>query len=159
MIYLTLFIYGFTLFTKKEVQDGIREYGKTFLFLSAITIIGFLVWYYYFGYPLFSTNEYIYFGLLKALCCWYLLLSLMYIGFVHLNHQTEGLAIASKLLMPFYILHQPIIVAIAYLLRNSHIHVIGKYSILVVFSATLTILISHFIVLRLKWCRFLFGVK
>ena len=62
-------------------------------------------------------------------------------------------------MLPFYLLHEPVIVAVAWIIVRWHAPVLVKYPVLVAASFTATLLIYELAVRRYRITRLLFGMK
>jgi len=61
--------------------------------------------------------------------------------------------------LPFYLLHEPVIVAFAWIIVRWHAPILVKYPVLVAASFTATLVIYEFAVRRYRITRLLFGMK
>ena len=66
---------------------------------------------------------------------------------------------ANQAVLPFYLLHEPVIVAFAWVIVRWHAPIGVKYPALVVVSFTVTLVIYELAVRRYRPTRFLFGMK
>lgn len=66
---------------------------------------------------------------------------------------------ANEAVLPFYLLHEPVIVAAAWLIVRWHAPIAGKYAALVVVSFAATLGLYETLVRRFRVIRFLFGMK
>ena len=66
---------------------------------------------------------------------------------------------ANQAVLPFYVLHEPIIVAFAWIIVRWHAPILAKYSVLVAASFTATVVIYDLAVRRYRPTQFLFGMK
>jgi hypothetical protein len=66
---------------------------------------------------------------------------------------------ASEAVLPFYLLHEPVIVAAAWLIVRWHAPVPGKYAALVVVSFAVTLVLYEALVRRFRVTRLLCGMK
>jgi len=66
---------------------------------------------------------------------------------------------ANQAVLPFYLLHEPVIVAFAWVIVRWHAPIGVKYPALVVVSFTATLVIYELAVRRYRPSRFLFGMK
>ena len=62
-------------------------------------------------------------------------------------------------MVPFYLLHEPVIVAFAWIIVRWHAPILAKYPILVAASFTTTLVIYELAVRRYRITRLLFGMK
>lgn len=89
--------------------------------------------------------------------CW--LVAILGFGRRHLSFAHPSLRYASEAVLPFYILHQPMIVLIAYVVRTWDLSIAVKYVIVSTASLALIMLVYEFLVRRFNLLRFLFGMK
>src|SRR5262249_30660349 len=66
---------------------------------------------------------------------------------------------ANQAVLPFYLLHEPVIVAFAWIIVRWHAPILAKYPILVAASFTATLVIYELAVRRYRITRLLFGMK
>ena len=71
----------------------------------------------------------------------------------------RGARYANQAVLPFYLLHEPVIVAAAYLIVRWHAPTAAKYPALVAVSFTATLAIYELVIRRYRPTRLLFGVK
>ncbi|MEI7770313.1 MAG: acyltransferase [Chloroflexales bacterium] len=98
-------------------------------------------------------------GVLKATSCWLVVVAMLGFGRAHLNVAHPYLRYASELALPFYILHQPIIVFLAYGMRNWELGIATKLLILITSACAVTVLLYVLLVRRFNGLRFLFGMS
>ncbi|WP_027483522.1 acyltransferase family protein [Deinococcus pimensis] len=94
----------------------------------------------------------------RTLCAWSSVLTLLGYAHTHLNLRRRGLARANEAAFPVYVVHQTVLVAVAFVVVPLHLNVSVKYLILV----TVTFLGSvgtYLIVGRVDALRVLFGLK
>jgi len=89
--------------------------------------------------------------------CW--LLAVLGFGMKHLNFNTPFLKYANEAVLPFYILHQSVIVCLGYFVLQWAIPDLLKFLIILSGSFLATIGIYEFLIRRHNALRFLFGMK
>ena len=77
----------------------------------------------------------------------------------YLNFNSGFLKYANEAVLPFYIMHQTVIVIIGYFIRNWQLAVFPKYLFLAITSFVIIITLYEFIVKRVNLLRYLFGMK
>jgi len=94
-----------------------------------------------------------------AVYAWSALLSILAFGAVWLNRSWSWLPLANRAVYPWYILHQSLIVPLAYLLIAFEVP--GSFEVLLVLSGTLVgcIVLVHGVILKLPLLWPLFGVQ
>lgn len=90
---------------------------------------------------------------------WFGLVAILGFGRRHLNIAHPSLGYAGEAVLPFYILHQPVIVMIAYLLRDWDMSIGVKYPVVLIGAFVVIMLVYEFLIRRLNALRFLFGMK
>jgi peptidoglycan/LPS O-acetylase OafA/YrhL len=75
------------------------------------------------------------------------------------NHNTPHLQRANEAVLPFYILHQPVLLVIGYFVVSWTIPDPIKYVIIAASSFAIIIALYEFLVCRFNLLRFLFGMK
>ncbi len=96
---------------------------------------------------------------LYALTAWLWVFTAIGYGKRYLDKKHPALAYINRAVYPFYILHQTVIVVIAYYVVKTSDTIFLKYSFLVVVSFLLSMSIYHLFVRPFALTRFLFGAK
>jgi peptidoglycan/LPS O-acetylase OafA/YrhL len=96
---------------------------------------------------------------LRALAAWCLVLGILGLGRKHLDFSTPFLTYANEAVLPFYILHQTVILAVGYFVVQWAIPDLLKWLIVLLVSFLLIMLLYEFLVRRYNVMRFLFGMK
>jgi glucan biosynthesis protein C len=89
---------------------------------------------------------------------WFGLVAILGFGRAYLSFPHPILAYAGELVLPFYILHQPVIILIAYLIRSWDMPVGAKYLLVVAGALTVILLAYELLIRRVTALRFLFGM-
>jgi glucan biosynthesis protein C len=158
-VYLVYFLYGYLLASDKRFKYALEKQRVIFVALAAITtLIGF--WLRKSGfYPSFGSLGYFWISLLRAFNSWVWVLAILGIGARYLRFRNRLLKYASEAVLPFYILHQSIIVPVGFFLLDWHAPIFVKYLALGCLSFTLIMLVYEFCIRRFALLRFLFGMK
>ena len=90
---------------------------------------------------------------------WSWILFILGFGSRYLRFNNRFLVYANPAVLPFYILHQTIIVGIGFLLAELVLNSYLKYLILVVTSFVVIMTIYELFVRRIPLLRYLFGMK
>jgi peptidoglycan/LPS O-acetylase OafA/YrhL len=96
---------------------------------------------------------------LQALNAWAWILTLIGYAATYLNKPSKTLKYANEAVYPFYILHQTVIIALGYYLKNIEMSLFVKFSIMVIGTFGISWLIYEFGIRRFAWIRPLFGMK
>jgi len=89
--------------------------------------------------------------------CW--VIGLLGLGRRHLNFGNRFLSYANEAVLPFYILHQGLIVVIGFFVTQLELGVAAKYFIMVTASFASIMLLYEVLVKRNPVGRFLFGMR
>jgi surface polysaccharide O-acyltransferase-like enzyme len=158
-VYLVFFLYGYLLASNERFKRSIEKQRVIFLALAAITT---LVGYYLRQsgtYPSFGSIDYFWMSLLRAFNSWVWVLAILGIGSRHLTSWNRFLKYANVTVLPFYILHQSVIVVLGFFIISWDIAVMPKYLVLSSVSFVVIMLIYEYLIKRFGPLRFLFGMK
>ena len=93
-----------------------------------------------------------------TLSSWCFVLAILGFGMKYLTSTGPFLSYATEAVLPFYMLHQPVILLIALWVIKIQIPVIVKYLLIAVLSF-ICIMVSYEIIRRVHVLRFFFGMK
>jgi len=154
---LTLFFYGYLLIQLKEhfwiAIDKIKS--KTLLIGIATFSLQLIVWF------TLEDSITVHFGeaLLKVANIWAWIITIFGYASKYLNRSSKHLAYLNQAVYPFYILHQTIIVILAYFLYDINMSLAPKFLLLVMGTFGITWIIYEFIIRRISLIWPLFGLK
>ncbi len=157
---LTMLLYGYFMGSTRKFWATCEQYRNFFLGIAGVCIVAL-----FFGYwwtidlPKQQDQRLYMYGFLNGLNIWMFILAICGYAKKYLNFTSEFLQKANKAVYPFYIIHQTVIVAVAYYLVQLDYPIAVKLIFLVLISFTLIYAIYHFIIKRLVVTRFLFGMK
>lgn len=98
-------------------------------------------------------------ALFEQVNAWVWVLALLGAGQAFLRRPIRGLVYASEASYPAYLLHQTVIIAVAFFVVDLNLGLWPKYTLVAVLSLSLTLVLYEFAVRRLNVTRFLFGMK
>ena len=158
-VYLMFFLYGYLLASDDRYKRVLEKQRVIFLALAAITtLVGF-----YLrrsgGYPSFGSLDYFGASLLRTFNSWVWVLAILGIGSKHLTFRNRLLKYANVAVLPFYILHQSVIVVFGFFILDWETAIFAKYLVLSTGSFIIIMLIYEFLIKRFGLFRFLFGMK
>ena len=154
LTYLVIFFLGYILATDERYRPAIERLRFFSLTLSLLLIA--------IGYSLEMADISIYSLHLspwRGLNTWAWLLTFLGFAIHHLNFSNNFLKYANEAVLPFYILHQTVIVTVGYFIRDWQLAVFPKYLFLTAVSFTIIMLLYEFVAKRIGVLRFLFGMK
>ncbi len=158
-VYLLVFVYGFALMADPRYREAMLRNRWPALILALLCVAA-LFWRALTGvqFPRFSAPDVLMF-FVQNLNMWCWLLAILGFGVRYLNVTNGWYAYARDAAYPFYILHQTVIVIIAYFVVQWAAGPIGKWAVMMAISLALTIAIYDVCVRRTNVTRFLFGMK
>ena len=154
LTYLMIFILGFTIGMDPKISLAIENQRFfSLLFLLILTGTGILL------LDSGISSRSLMFAPIRSLNMWCWLFAIM--GFVshHLRHTTGFLQYANRAVLPFYVLHQTLIVGIGFLLINWQAGLIGKWLVLAILSFVAIMVVYEFFIRRLRLLQLFFGMK
>lgn len=98
-------------------------------------------------------------ALLRAINSWSWLVAIMGFASVRLNSSSPFLVRANEAVLPFYVLHQTVIVTLAFFLIGWKAPIAAKYVVLAVGSFVVIMSVYLGAISRFRILRFLFGMK
>jgi len=155
LTYLVFFVIGYLLASDERYRPAIEKVRFISLALSLLSLIS--------GYILLSemnvpgTN--LLYLLVRAVNSWSWLLTFMGFASRHLNFNNGFLKYANESVLPFYILHQTVIVTIGYFIKDWTWAILPKYLFLAGTSFVVIMVLYEFVVKRINILRILFGIK
>lgn len=151
---LTLFITGFVLCTQTTFWDTLMKYRKlTLTVWIALTSI------LYGRYWLVNGSEGWLYSIIQTTNAWCVLLCIFGYGYRYLRFSNPFLKYANEAVYPFYILHQTVIIILAYPIINWQVHWFVKFCYLSVATFLICLVLYHFLIKRINVLRVLFGMK
>lgn len=151
--YGTLFLYGFAFFADEGFANAFRRYAWPAFGLAIATLL--------LGVPL-ALNGYgdtLLMGVLGAVNSWCFLLAWLGLAARYLNVTHRWQPYLNEAVLPFYILHQTVIVVIGYYVIRQPWGIGPKYALVVAASLAVTLAVYDLVVRRLPPLRWLFGMK
>ncbi|GHI00973.1 hypothetical protein AM1BK_45150 [Neobacillus kokaensis] len=97
--------------------------------------------------------------ILRVVLVWNVLFFILYLGDKFLNFSNGTLKYTSQASMPFYVLHQPIIIILGFFIYNLDWAVPVKVMFLVPLTFLFIMFLYHFIIRKVNLLRVLFGLK
>lgn len=162
LVYPLFLVLGYCIVAIKGFEDALVRHRRTALLLALLTL------------PLFSAAALAMLGgtgfrfgtagfaglsLLRAFNAWALLIALLGYGISSLHVSNRFLKYASEATLPFYMIHQTVIVLIGYAIAADPTPWGAKLLFLVVLAFLATTVIYDLLVRRANIVRFLFGMK
>jgi glucans biosynthesis protein C len=159
IFYLLLYISGFYFFARESLRQFVRKTGLLAGGLSILFTAIYLYWVIFYGFPLITGVSWAIFMIVRVILVWNTLFFMLFLGDKYLDFTNRTLKYASEASMPFYILHQPIIIVIGYFIYSIDWPIPLKIIVLISLSFALIMCIYHFMIRRVNYLRLLFGLK
>lgn len=163
--WLSFVLMGFVCMTFPTLMESLMRNRRVSLSLALVTIlaINYLRWNQLEPHNFFSDvtvhwQTYVYIGLMAATACFWVFSALGY-GRAYLNKPRASLQYFNKAVYPFYILHQTIIVVLAFYVTKVSESILMKYLFLVIVTFVISMLVYHLFIRPFGVMRLLFGVK
>ena len=153
-VYLVLFILGYLIAFDSQFKTSIEKHRAIALVLAVITTaVGFFLL-----TSGCSDRTYL-FAILRTFNSWFWLVAILGFGSRYLDFSNGLLRYANEAVLPFYVLHQTVIVIIAYHIANWDMSVLAKYLVLSTASFAVIVGLYDLAIKRVNVLRFLFGLK
>ena len=162
---LTFFIYGYILYADERFAPAVRRDWPFMLAMGLLSTLSILVGFgvaigvvvewmsspgtpgFYLFWSVWSINSW----------CWTLFM--LYIGMRYLDFTSKWLVYGRESIMPFYLLHHPVIVGIAYFVVQWETGIPVKVLVVVIASFLITLGLIELLIRPFKPMRRLFGMK
>jgi peptidoglycan/LPS O-acetylase OafA/YrhL len=159
LIYVWLLLSGFIVMSHDRVQESVRRVRWLSLALAVASIVSWLLMIFTFERSAFGTPRYSLAMGLRALSSWWWILAIMGLGKQYLDYGTPFVKYANEGVLPFYILHQTVLLCVGYFVVQWVIPDLLKWAIILVVSFAIIMTLYEFLIRRFKVLRFLFGMK
>jgi peptidoglycan/LPS O-acetylase OafA/YrhL len=159
LTHATFFLSGFLIVSHEGLQKNIQRFRWLSLALVVIvmaTLFGLLV---AIGEPSSGTLLYALGRALWGLWSWCWVLAILGFGMKRLNFNKPILSYANEAVLPFYILHHPVLLSVGYFVVQWAIPAAVKFAIIDAVSFAIIMALYEFVVRRVNVLRFLFGMK
>jgi hypothetical protein len=157
--YIPFFLYGFAFMASDRLQQTIQRLRWVSLVAAIVSlVVTFVVWTDG-GDPLYATSRYALIFSLQSLVSWMWVLAILGFGMRHLTHNTPFLQYANEAVLPFYVMHQTVILGAGYFIMVLPIPDLAKFIINAAISFAIIMGLYEFVIRRINVLRFLFGMK
>ncbi|MBN9391426.1 MAG: acyltransferase [Chloroflexi bacterium] len=158
LVYLVLFVVGFAFQGDERFRQVLNRSGYLTLALGlACSPVALLLFQYRQenGFPPGKLG----FGLAYNLGSWFLLCAVLAFGSRYLNFSNPILKYVNRAAYPVYILHQTVIVMVAYFVVTWDLNVLLKYLVVLGFSIAISLGLYELVISRVGLFKVLFGMK
>lgn len=157
--YLPIFLNGFILVSHDRLYESVRRGRWASLAAAAGLTVGLLAWYMIAGEPRFGTTRYTALFALYGLDAWCWVLTILGHAAQHLRFGNPFLASANEAVLPFYVLHQTILLSVGYFIVRWAMPDLAKWALIAPISLLLCLGLYWFVIRPANLFRFLFGLK
>lgn len=154
--YVIFFLAGFLLLPRKSISEAMQKYR--FLYLSQTIVITAVM----FRMPGMAGSERgaeLIFDISAIILSWTCAVTAIGFARKHLNHNSQLRKNANEAIYPFYLLHQPVIVVVAYVFVSLNIALLWKVLLITACSFSLIVSFYWFVIRPFNLLRIIFGMK
>jgi len=158
------FALGFILYADERFQHAIRRDRWILFGAATLVVVGLLVMYLA-GIPVVEYSEtpgtasYLLLQFLGGVIAVGYCLTMLYVGMRFLDFSNQWLRYGQEAILPFFVLHQPVIIVIAFFVVQWSVSIWVKLPVVVVSSFLVTIGLYELVVKRIRPLRVAFGMK
>lgn len=157
--YIPFFLYGFILFSHNRLQESIKRWRWVSLVLTIVCTAGLAYANDRYGGAVFGSCGYTIVNGLFGANAWLWSVSIFGFGMKRLNFQNKFLTYANEAVLPFYILHQTVLLCVGYFVVRWDIPDALKFIVIGLSSFVIIMAIYEFLIHRVNVMRVLFGMK
>lgn len=159
IMYLWYVVLGFLITSDQRIYEKIRQLRWVSLVVGLVLAAAYAV--------LISTiadkgtlsPSLVIAGIMRVFGGWLSVLGFLGMAMQYLTARTPRLDYANEAVLPFYILHQTVLVAVGYFVLQWGLPEVVEWAVIVVISFAVIMAIYEFVVRRFNIMRFLFGMK
>jgi peptidoglycan/LPS O-acetylase OafA/YrhL len=161
VMYPLFLVYGYLIYANDDIQRAIIRQRRISLSIALVfTLVALLIsvgttqWGWEFSLPIFI--------LIMSSCSlliWSYLLSAFGYGIRYLTTNKPSLSYANEAVLPFYILHQPVILFLGYFIIQLQLPILAKYLIITPLAFGITLALYEYGIRRVNLLRQAFGLK
>ena len=153
------FFGGFLLVSNERLYDSVRRLRWVSLTAGLAISPWLAVMYSRSGEPVYGTAYFVRVLTLFGLSAWLWVLAILGFSIRHLRHPKPFLAYANEAVLPFYILHQTVLLTLGYFVVRQPIPGLLKWALLMLLGFIFSLGLYEFPVRRFGLLRFLFGMR
>jgi len=157
--YLTFFICGYVIYSSQRLQASIGRMRWVSLAAAIVTRPLIDILWVALGDPTFGTWQFLPGTALYCLSAWCWLLTIFGFAMRHLNRQMPFIRYANEANLPFYIMHQSVLIPLAFFVVQWTIPDLSKFLLVLGITFISVMLTYELIVRRINLLRILFGMK
>lgn len=161
--YGMFFVLGYVLFADERFIQALRRDWWLLLVVGlaatlAAMIVGPSLESFEIENPPRTFIEFLMWGVI-VICGWCWATFMLFIGLRYLNRDSQALRYGQRTLLPFFVIHQPVILAIAYFVVQWEADLLIKLLVVVLGSFVVCIGLTELVIKRIGILRMIFGLK
>lgn len=157
--YLLFFLYGFVLISHTGLQKRVQQMRWISLGAGVLCILSLLALWASQGDPAFGSARYAQVFGIFGISSWCWVLAFFGFGFKHFTRGNSILTYATEAVLPFYILHQTILLGVGYFVTRWAIPDAVKFGVISLSSLVIIMGMYEYMIRRVNVLRVLFGMK
>jgi hypothetical protein len=159
LVYIPIFCNGFLVVSQARLYEQVRRLRWLSL-VGSILLIGWLLALVgRTGVPVYGTPRYAVLWGLRCLDAWLLVLAILGFAAQHLRFPVAFLGYANEAVLPFYVMHQTVLLTVGYYVVRWPIPDPLKWLLIMSLSLAICLVLYEFLVRRFNLLRFLFGLR
>jgi glucan biosynthesis protein C len=155
----TFFLSGYLIISHEGLQRNIQRFRRLSLSLVVFLLVIIFSLFMLFGDSPPGTLIYVLGRALWGFWSWSWVLAILGFGMKHLNFNKPVLSYANEAVLPFYILHHPVLVYVGYFVVRWAAPAALKFVLIDAISFTIIMTLYELFVRKFNLLRFLFGMK
>ncbi|MFC1971300.1 acyltransferase family protein [Chloroflexota bacterium] len=161
--YAVFFLIGYIMPADNRFTASFKRYGWVCLALGiagwgGAGLFTFVLDYNYQGRESFSLM-FVLFQIIMSIANWSWVVFILSLGVKYMNFGNKVVNYGNDAVLPFYILHQTIILGVGWFVITWDIGILPKYLIIIVVSFALIMVLYELLIKRVNILRFLFGMR
>jgi glucan biosynthesis protein C len=157
--YIPFFLYGFLIISHEGLQQTIQRWRWISLGLALAATASMIYTGLHYGKSPFGTRGYNLFNGTFGLNAWLWVLVALGFDFKYLKFNRPFLKYANEAVLPFYVLHQTVLLCVGYFITHWQIADPLKFIVISISSFSFIMITYEFLIRRNNVLRFLFGMK
>jgi hypothetical protein len=163
--YATFFVIGYIMVADKRFTESVKRYGWLCLALWLIGFFGVITFFaLVLDYDPTPGNEpfsltYVLFQIVWSITSWSAVVFMLSLGAKYLTFNNKVLAYANEAVLPFYLLHQTVILCVGWFVIPWGMGILPKFLIIAVVAFALIMVLYELLVRRFNVVRFFFGMR
>jgi len=157
--YLVFFLVGFLVVASERLQARILSLRWVSLAIGLVTTLAYFGLYAAFGDLKYGSLGFALIMPLRGISGWCWTLGILALGMQRLTSRPAWLNYANEAVLPFYVLHQSVLIVIGYFVVQSGLPDLLKWAVIVASSFATIMILYEGLIRRINVLRFLFGMK